>query len=74
MGLHELPASRQHAWLLDGESELSRTSTPAASTMRRSVRRAFKWGAACSAIVAGFALSVFLFLMITVPEPTSYMG
>jgi hypothetical protein len=42
--------------------------------MRWSARRAFQWGAACLATVAGFIVSVVLFLIMTVPEPTSYMG
>jgi hypothetical protein len=71
MSLRQLPAGSQRAWLL-GEGERSPAAT--ASAVRWSSRRVVRWGAACVGAVAGFIVSVFLFLMITVPEPTSYLG
>jgi hypothetical protein len=58
--------------LLDGEGE--RPAAAAASAVRWSSRRVVRWGAVCGGTLAGFIVSVFLFLMITVPEPTSYLG
>jgi hypothetical protein len=72
MSLRELPAGSQRVWLLGGEGERSPAAT--ASAVRWSSRRVVRWGGACVGIVAGFIVSVFLFLMITVPEPASYLG
>ena len=72
MSLHPLPQSREHAWLSDDEGE--RRSRTKAGAVRWSARRAFQWAAVCLAIAAGFTASVVLFLIMTVPEPTSYMG
>jgi hypothetical protein len=75
MSLHQLPDSREHAWLFDGEGEQrSPVLAATADAMRWSARRAFQWGGACLATVAGFIVSVVLFLIMTVPELTSYMG
>jgi hypothetical protein len=75
MSLRQLPTRRRRAWLPNGEGEhTSRAPATTDSADRWSPRPVLKWGVASLAIVAGFSVSVFLFLMATVPEPTSYMG
>jgi len=75
MSVQELPTTRQRAWLLDGAAGQA-TSAPAATAgaARWSARRAFKWAAAVLGSVAFFILGLVLYLMVTVPDPTSYMG
>jgi hypothetical protein len=75
MSVQELPVTRQRAWAPGGERKYaSRAGATTDSAARWSARRALTWSAAGLAIVVGFTVSVFLYLIATAPEPTSYMG
>jgi hypothetical protein len=75
MSVQELPVTRQRAWAPGGERKhASRALATTDSAAHGSARRALKWGAAGLAIVVGFTVSVFLYLIVMAPEPTSYMG
>jgi len=75
MSVQELPTTRQRAWLLDGGAGHA-SSAPAApaGAARWSARRAFKWAAVGLGSVAFFIAGLVLYLMVAVPDPTSYMG
>jgi hypothetical protein len=74
MSVGELPTTSQRAWLADGQGERLSGARAKTGAVGWSARRAIKWVAAGLAIVVGFILSAFLYLMMTAPEPTSYLG
>jgi len=75
MSVQELPTTRQRAWLLDGAGgQASSARAAPAGAARWSARRAFKWAAVVLGSVSCFVLGLVLYLMVTVPDPTSYMG
>jgi hypothetical protein len=75
MSVQELHVTRQRASAAAGEREhTSRARATTDSAARWSARRILKWGAVGLAIVVGFTVSVFLYLIVMAPEPTSYLG
>jgi hypothetical protein len=73
MSLRQLPVGRQHAWVLDGEGE-DRSRSRRAGRAQWSARRICLWGLACAGGAIVFIAAAFLYLMITAPEATSYLG